>query len=141
MAGSVTQTWSKSRNGNLNVWIVELSITASGSDGTLTSVPLSTDVMNRIGGSYLFLMETLAVTTAPNAWSVTLTDARGVDVLLGAGATLSVSTTVPQKTVPKQDSNNAVYGAVYVPCSGLTLNMTGNSTASAKGIVQLFCSA
>lgn len=141
MAGTLAQTVSQSRNGNLKIWTVNLAWTAGGS-GAFTSTALSTaDVMSKVGGLYLFRMKTIPGTSgaAPtDNYDITLLDSDGLDILGGAGA--NRSTNAIQRAVPRQDDVVELYGPVYADPAGLTLAIAGNSNASATGTVKLYFS-
>ena len=138
MAGTVTQTVTKTRFEGTNVYYVDIAWTASSSDGSVPDTAFNTAVMNKIEGSYLFLIKTIPGTTAPTAnYDITLVDSDGLDVLQGAGNNRSA--TVIETAVPKQDTGQSIYGPVYVPLP-LTFKLANNSVHSATGVAR-FCFA
>ena len=142
MAGKVTQTWSQTRNRNLTVWKVQLAWVGDSSNGSVPATALSADVLSKVAGDYLFMLKTVPGAVAsggvvPTSYSITLTDSDGLDVLGGVGATRSA--TVVERTIPKQDSSQALYGPVYTSLP-LTLNITGQTNVSATGSIYLYFS-
>lgn len=101
--------------------ILELDFTADGS-GVFTAHPISADLMRYLRARYYFFyqMDFYIGGTAPNALDVTVTDSLGRDLLNAEGAALTV-------TGPGY-INTRTPQMVYAP---LTINLTGNTTASA----------
>lgn len=135
MAGSVTQSVSKSRFEGTNVWVVSLDWVGDSGTGAVSDAALSALVMDKIAGGYLFRVKTVPGTAAPTAYGITLKDADGLDILGGVGA--ARSTSAAEVAVPKQDSAQAIYGPVYVE-GQLTFGLSGNTNGSATGTVRFY---
>ena len=147
--GDSSVTWSvvHSRDRNLNIWVVKAVVIGDSGDGSVTAAVLPSTVVGGvcpgggIGGAYCFKVHSIPGTAGqqPTAsWAFTLTDADSIDLLGGVGSGRSNSAN--QISVPKQDSAQALYGPVYLDPSGaLTLNVSGNSVASAKMTIKLYC--
>lgn len=137
-AGTVTEKLTQIRNGNLKIWVLEFAWAGSTTD---PATAVSTATINKIGGLYLFLMKTIpgASSAAPTAaYDITLTDSDTLDVLQGTG--LDRSATAIETTVPKQDTNQTLFGPVFIDSGGLTLHITNNSNASATGTIRFYFS-
>jgi len=132
--GSAVQSLTSTRQGEIIT--VNFAWTGSPDDGAMPAIATSTAISTAITGMYLFAMETNPGNVAvPDAWSVTITNAAGFDLLGGVGATRS--TTLTQRVVPAVATG--VYGASLVD-GILYLNITGNTVISATGSVKLFLS-
>ena len=132
--GSAVQSLTSTRQGE--ILTVNFAFTASPDDGAMPAIATSTAISTAITGMYLFAVETNPGNVAvPDAWSVTVTNAAGFDLLGGAGATRS--TTLTQRVIPSVATG--IYGASLVD-GILYLNITGNTTPSATGSVKLFLS-
>jgi hypothetical protein len=143
MAGSLVQTHHLTTHERLKVHVVTLAFTAD-SSGNFTSTAIAQWIMDKIQGSYLFRIKTFPTPsgTAPTgSWGFTLTDDDGLDVLGGVGASQSHSAVVV--SVPRQDSNQALFGPVLVGENNgatLTLGLTGVGN-NANGTIRLLLSA
>ncbi len=132
--GSATQSLTSTRQGEIIT--VNFAFIANDTDGSMPAIATSTAISTAITGLYLFAMETNpGNVTVPNAWSVTITNAAGYDIMGGTGVTRS--TTLTQRVVPAVSTG--IYGAALVD-GILYLNITGNTTNSAPGSVKLFLS-
>lgn len=132
--GSAVQSLTSTRQGE--ILTVNFAFAASPDDGAMPAIATSTAISTAITGMYLFAVETNpGNVTVPDAWSVTVTNAAGFDLLGGQGA--SRSTTLTQRVVPAVATG--IYGAALVD-GILYLNITGNTTHSATGSVKLFLS-
>ena len=143
MAGSLAQSSVQTRNNQLITWIVSL-VWTTDSNGVFTGTVLNSDIYKKISGSYLFRVKTIPGTSSlepSSTYTVTLVDADGYDVLGGVGATRS--RTAIEAAIPKQDTANAIYGAVLIGESNsdsLTLNVSGPGN-SVQGKVKLYLTA
>ena len=132
--GSAVQSLTSTRQGEIIT--VNFAFTASPDDGAMPAIATSTVISTAITGLYLFAMETNpGDVTIPDAWSVTVTNAAGYDLMGGTGATRS--TTLTQRVVPAVAPG--IYGAALVD-GILYLNITSNTVPSATGTVKLFLS-
>jgi hypothetical protein len=136
MAGSVTQTVSRTRNGDLRVWTVNLAWIGASSGGTVSNVAFSQAIMDKIQGLYLFRARTIPGAGPPTAnYDVTVLDEDSVDVL--GGVLMNRSNTLTETVVPIQDTSANLYGPVYVG-TNLTLVIGGTTVNSAAGTIRLY---
>lgn len=141
MASNVSFDWQHisfhAGNSRLDVVRVDINWTAA-SDGSVTATDFPDDVMWKVGGSYLFLIDTIPGTTQPtDSYGITITNSDSLDILNGALAGLSASEA--QRTVPKQDTRQALYGPVLTDPDSMKFNIANNSVDSATGTVRLYC--
>jgi hypothetical protein len=121
--------------GGGGVCLMTLTWTAH-TDGSVTSVALSSANLAKIQDYYLFEMETDPGSPAPASYGVTLTKSAtnfSLDVLGGQGA--SRSATVTQSVYPKNTDSYR-----YPPVGGdtWTLGISGATTSGAKGVIRLW---
>jgi hypothetical protein len=113
--------------------VVSLSWTGSASDGTVPSTALNAQVMTRVKGMYIYMIETDPGATAPTAsYDIVINDANGRDVLGGAGADRSATAT---------EAAGATLSSAIVPVpidTALTFVLSNNSVHSAVGVVKLY---
>lgn len=115
--------------GNTNTWVAAFNWTADAGNGSVpqTKIPLATCCQ----GYNVSVVETVPGSPAPTAgYAVAITDGAGVDVLGGSAVALSASTA---QSFPASPAATPIQGT-------LTLVLTGNSVASAKGVVYVFLS-
>ena len=98
---------------------LEFTLTADGS-GAFTS-----QAINKITGNLASAAIMFDATTPPNALSITITDADGIDLLGGAGASITATKRVTNS--PPQIFDN-----------GLNIIPTGNTTAGAIIAIKLY---
>jgi hypothetical protein len=127
--GTVTQNIKK-ENSETKVSIIEINWVASSSDGSVPSFETY-----QING-YLIHAVTIPGTPSPTAlYDIALTDENGLAVM---GGTMSDrSATAKEVAIPKLNSLDSIYGAIYV-AGPLTLAITNNSVNSAAGKILLY---
>lgn len=124
-AGTVQQTISPL--GTQSIMVLAMSWTGDASNGT---VPITNGQLQGCCQGWLVTqVEMVPLTPAPtNGYAVAVLDAAGVDILAGAGG--SLSSTIPQAFVVPTSAP---------PVQGtMQLKITGQSVASARGTVYIF---
>ena len=136
MAGSGTVVLSRvDRSGTDPIGVRKLTFTWVGDSaaGTMPAVPISANQAKVLEGLKAVLATTNPGTPAPDDnYSITITDADGVDIFDGALA--SRSTSVSQQCRPTL----ATTAGKRLVDGVLTFNVTGNATASATGVCKVY---
>jgi len=135
--GSLTQTGTnvfKCYGDKSEVCVWTLTWTGSSVDGNFTSTALDTTTVDKVRAHYLTIVDTDNSTTAPTTgYDITLTNARGMDIL--GGVATNRTSNVPERVFVETDNTTS-----YTPIGDevLTLNISGNSVASATGIIKFW---
>jgi hypothetical protein len=112
--------------------------TGDASTGSYPSTAVTTANMDQIKGWYLLMGTSYNGSTAPTAlYDVTLTDARGVDVLGTSGTNRPGTAGVSSQFTPITDTTYAT-GGIRPIASTLTLAIANNSQASAVTTLDFF---
>jgi hypothetical protein len=107
--------------------VVTFTCVASADNGSYPATATSTEITGALRGYYLYKLIIKPGTTNPTAsWGFTLVDGDGLDILGGAGASMSASAVA--MIAPKL--NSTTYFAQPI-IDTLTLNITANSVHSA----------
>lgn len=124
-AGSVTSTCSMVGAGP--VWLVTFTWTGDGSSGSVPSTIGTCLRQSQLQGQTIVQAETVPGSPSPTSnYSLTLTDASGLDVAGGQLASLNATAA-------------ATFAITAPPLNGtLTLNLSGNSAAGAQGTLYLW---
>ena len=140
MAGSVTQSVTQTRNGDLRVWCVNLEWVGDSANGTIPSTAIESSIMAKVQGLYLFRARTIpGAGTAPTTlYDIVVNDADSVDVM--GGTLANRSATVTETIVPLQDVTANLYGPVYCG-TALTMVISNQAVHSATGTLRLYFSA
>jgi hypothetical protein len=94
--------------------------------------------MAQITGKYLYLAETYpgAAAAAPtNLYDITITNVSGLDIV--GGVLTDLATATNGSRVVKLDATSSISGTRPI-VDTLTFNLSGNSNASATGVVKLY---
>lgn len=131
--GSVTQILSYTANPTKMV--LTFLWTGDASNGTVPSTDTSTVITAEISGMNITTIETIpgSGAAAPtNGYDITLINANGID--MAGGKLASRSSTLPEQIICRVNATDEIY--ITPPVTGvLTLVVTGNSVASATGVV------
>lgn len=112
---------------NTGNWMVTANWTGDAANG---SVPPATTALTAVQGFNILQVETVPLTPAPTAnYTLTVTDARGFDILTGQGSGLLSGT---------QSQSFQVAGNVAPLLGSLTFNISGQTAAGAKGQVLIW---
>lgn len=123
--GSAVQSTSKM--GVTDNYVVAIQWTGDAIDGTVPAIALQG--LSPLQGFFINSMESKPMTPAPtNGYTITLTDAAGVDILGGLATPISSTTSQSFLAIGSTPPLNGT----------LTVNVTGNSVASAKGTIYVF---
>jgi len=114
------------------VCVLTLSWTAA-SNGTFTSRAITASYVTTLENHFMYLIETDPGTAPTAAYDIVLNNARGLDILGGAG--MNKSATVTERVFPMVNGGNG-----FPPVAGetLTLGISGNSTDTATGVIKLW---
>jgi len=142
-AGTVNQVWNSIKDKANYVWILTVTWADGNPAGSVPATVLTDAPWDSVVGAYLFALKTIPGAVAsggvvPTAYSITLVDSYGLDILNGVGA--SRSTILPQISVPKQDSVNALYGPVLLDGGTFTFTLAGNTNVNATGVAKFYFS-
>lgn len=128
-AGSATVTLAPLTQTATPVWLLTYAWTGDASTGSVPSTAAAALIQQaQLQGYLIYEAEFIPGSPSPTAsYSVTVTNTASVDVLAGAGASLSATVAKVSLLSPPQ-----------VLSGTLTLNLTGNSVASAQGQVLIY---
>ena len=126
-AGTVTQAGPPQQLGQTSNFVIVIYWTGDATTGSLP--PFALQSSSALAGYTILSVETSPGLPAPtNGYSLTLNDAAGYDVLNGAAISLSATT-----------AQAFAASAAASPVNGtLTINISGQSVAGAKGTIYIF---